>query len=202
MEFSRTEYWSEWWPFPSPRDLPNPAIEPRSPALQVNSLPAKPQGKHKNAGVPPGDLPNPGIEPGSPALQVYSFPLSSHLPPLCEVKVVQSCPTLCHPMDYIVLRILQTRILEWVAFPFSRGSSQPRDRTQVSCIADGFFTSWATMEALTSPILCYYFLDLNYFEEGRKNWETIKLKIFRKGKLFGVKIKTGKSLPPNKFSST
>ena len=37
--------------------------------------------------------------------------------------------------------ILQARILEWVAFPFSRGSSQPRDQTQVSHIADRFFTS-------------------------------------------------------------
>ena len=37
--------------------------------------------------------------------------------------------------------ILQARILEWVAFPFSRGSSQPRDRTQVSLIAGGFFTN-------------------------------------------------------------
>ena len=43
--------------------------------------------------------------------------------------------------------ILQARILEWVAFPFSRGSSQPRDRTQVSHIAGSFFTSWATREA-------------------------------------------------------
>ena len=45
-----------------------------------------------------------------------------------------------------VHRILQARILEWVAFPFSRGSSQPRDRTQVSHIAGGFFTSWVTRE--------------------------------------------------------
>ena len=43
--------------------------------------------------------------------------------------------------------ILQARILEWVTFPFFRGSSQPRDRTQVSRIAGGFFTSWATREA-------------------------------------------------------
>ena len=64
-----------------------------------------------------------------------------------KVKVAQLCPTLCDPMDYIVHGILQARILEWVAFPFSRGSSQPRDRTQVSCIAGGFFTSWATREA-------------------------------------------------------
>ena len=41
--------------------------------------------------------------------------------------------------------------MEWVAFPFSRGSSQPRDQTQVSHIAGGFFTSWATREALESP---------------------------------------------------
>ena len=44
-----------------------------------------------------------------------------------NVKVTQSCPTLCNPMDYIVHGILQARILEWVAIPFSSGSSQPRD---------------------------------------------------------------------------
>ena len=49
-----------------------------------------------------------------------------------EVKVAQSCLTLCDPMDYTVHGILQARILEWVAFPFPRGSSQPRDRIQVS----------------------------------------------------------------------
>ena len=58
-----------------------------------------------------------------------------------KVKVAQSCPTLCDPMDYAVHEILQERILEWVAFPFSRGSSQHRDQTQDSCIADRFFTS-------------------------------------------------------------
>ena len=52
-----------------------------------------------------------------------------------EVKVTQSCPTLWDTIDYTVCGILQARILEWVAFPFSRGSSQPRDRTQVSLIA-------------------------------------------------------------------
>jgi len=63
-----------------------------------------------------------------------------------SVKVALSCPTLWDPTDYTVYGILQARILEWVAFPFSRGSSQPRDRTQVSCIAGGFFTSWATID--------------------------------------------------------
>ena len=50
MEFSRAEYWSGL-PFPSPGDLPNPGIEPRFPALQVDSLPGEPQGKPKNTGV-------------------------------------------------------------------------------------------------------------------------------------------------------
>ena len=47
-----------------------------------------------------------------------------------SVKVTQSCLTLCDPMDYIVHGILQARIMEWVAVPFFRGPSQPRDRTQ------------------------------------------------------------------------
>ena len=58
-----------------------------------------------------------------------------------------SCPTLCDSLDYTVHGTLQARILEWVAFPFSRGSSRPGDSTQVSHIAGGFFTSWATREA-------------------------------------------------------
>ena len=49
---------------------------------------------------------------------------------LLKVTVAQSCSTLCHPMDYIVHGILQARILEWVADPFSRGSFQPRNRAQ------------------------------------------------------------------------
>jgi len=60
---------------------------------------------------------------------------------MCDVKVSKSCPSLCDPMDYTVRGILQAKILEWVAFPFSRGSPQPRDQTEVSCIAGGFFTS-------------------------------------------------------------
>ena len=66
-----------------------------------------------------------------------------------KVKVTQSCPNLCIPMDYTVHGILQARKLEWVSFPFSRGSSQPRDRTQVSRVASRFFTSWATQVLFT-----------------------------------------------------
>ena len=59
--------------------------------------------------------------------------------------VAQLCQTLCGPMDYnlkgsFVHGILQEEILEWVAIPFSRGSSPPRDRTRVSCTVGSFFT--------------------------------------------------------------
>ena len=58
-----------------------------------------------------------------------------------KVKVAQSCPTLCDPMNYTVHGILQARILEWVAFPFSKGSSQTRDQTQVLHNAGRSFTN-------------------------------------------------------------
>ena len=82
---------------------------------------------------------------------IYSFiRISSHpfleekikvLVKILKVKVIQSCLTLRDPMDYAVHGILQARILEWVAFPFSRGYSQPRDRTGVSCIVGRSFTN-------------------------------------------------------------
>ena len=104
-----------------------------------------------------------------------------------EVKVAQLCPTLCDPMDYTVHGILQPRIpelvafpfsrgfpnpgieprspalqvdslpaesqgslriMEWVAYPFSSGSSWHRNQTGVSCTAGGFFTNWARREEL------------------------------------------------------
>ena len=55
--------------------------------------------------------------------------------------------------------ILQVRILEWVAIPFSRGSSQPRGQTRVSCIAGRLFTNWATREALTMTIIMTKLID-------------------------------------------
>ena len=58
-----------------------------------------------------------------------------------EMKVAHSCLTLCDPMDYRLHGILQARTLEWGAVPFSRGSSQLRDRTQVSHIAGGFLAT-------------------------------------------------------------
>ena len=64
-----------------------------------------------------------------------------------EKKKSESRPVVSDSRDYIVHGILQARILEWVAILFSRGSSQPRDLTQVSHIAGRFFTTEATKEA-------------------------------------------------------
>ena len=80
----------------------------------------------------PGDLPDPGIEPVSPALQADAWPSE---PPEHECEVAQSCPTLCDPRDCSlpgssVHGIFQAIVLEWIAISFSKGSSQPRDRTR------------------------------------------------------------------------
>ena len=71
-----------------------------------------------------------------------------------KVKAAQSCPTLRDPMDYTVHGLLQARILEWVAFPFSSGSSRPRNRAGASCTADRFFTS----ELSGKPLVDYVHL--------------------------------------------
>ena len=104
MGVSRQEYWSGV-PFPSPRDLPNPGIEPMPSAVGTWSL------------------------------------ITGHQ----ESEIAQLCPTLCDPMDCSlpgssVHGIFQAVVLEWIAISFSRGSSQPRDRTQVSRIAGRCFT--------------------------------------------------------------
>ena len=74
----------------------------------------------------------------------------------------QSCPTFCNPMDCglpgsSVHGILQTRILEWIAIPFSGGAFWPRDRTQVLFIAGRFFTVWATGKITLSLAPVYSF---------------------------------------------
>ena len=77
----------------------------------------------------------------------------------CEwVKVAQLCPSICNPVDcsppgFSVHEILQARVLEWVAIPFSRASSWPRDWTPVSCIAGKCSTTWATRK---TPHLSLY----------------------------------------------
>ena len=71
---------------------------------------------------------------------------------LCLLSHFSCAQLFCYSIDYSppgssVHGILQTRILEWVAMPFSKGSSQPRDGTWVSCIVGRFFTVWTTREA-------------------------------------------------------
>ena len=128
----------EWVAMPFSRDLPNAGIEPTSPALQVDSLPAEPPGKPKNTGV--GSLtllqqvfPTQELTRGLLYLQANSLPTElsgksvymgkdskKRVYTCMKGKVTQLCPTLYNPMDFTVHGILQARILEWVAMPFSR----------------------------------------------------------------------------------
>ena len=72
--------------------------------------------------------------------------LLQHWESAMKGKVIQLYPTLVTPWTIQFMEFLQARILEWVAFPFSRGSSQLRNRTEVSRTAGRFFTRWATRE--------------------------------------------------------
>ena len=138
MAFPRQGYWSGL-PFPSPGDLPNPGIEPTSSALM-------------------GGFFTIWATREAPAVSyvcvcvyiymcvcvciyIYFYDVSKNH----WVLIAQSCQTLCDPMNCnsavsSVPEILQARILQWVALPFSRGSSRPRGWTWVSCMADRFFT--------------------------------------------------------------
>ena len=93
-----------------------------------------------------GIFPTQGSNPGLP----YCRQILHRQPPgkPWKWKLLNRVQLFVTPVDYTVHGILQARILEWVAFPFSRGSSQPRDRTQVSRIAGRFFINWAIREAL------------------------------------------------------
>ena len=109
----------------------------------------------------------------------YRVKAQPTLVPLCSV--LQSCPTLCSLMDYSlpgssVHWILQTRRVEWVVIPISRGSSLPRDPTWVSCIAGRFLAVWANRgtqghnisSKISHPIIQYWkpepiFIYLNFF---------------------------------------
>ena len=120
MGFPRQESWSRL-PFPSPGDLIHPGMEPRSPALQADSLPSEPSGKPLQA---LWLLVDSASESGGGG----------------GGGVAKSCASLCDAMDWSPLGssvhgISQARILEWVAISYSWGSSPPRDRTCISCIS-------------------------------------------------------------------
>ena len=116
---------------------------------------------------------------------------------LVTVRVTQSCPDPCKHMDYTVHGILQARILELVAFPFSRGSSPPRDHIQASHIAGGFFTTWATREAPDGKVSAC-FAEAPGFDpwEGkipwRRKWQPPP--VFLPGEFHGQRSLTGYSL--------
>ena len=87
-----------------------------------------------------GDSPGKNTRVGSHALLQAMSPMQGLNPGLLH----------CMQILYCLRHQQSPRILEWVTYPFSRGSSQPRNRTRVSCIAGGFFTSWATRDTLES----------------------------------------------------
>ena len=135
MEFSRQEYWSGL-PFPSPEELPNPGIKPRSPALQADSLPFELQGSlysesesrsvlsdslrpHRRQ---PTRLRHPWDSPGKNTGVGCRFRLRC-MKVKSESEAAQSCPTLSDPMDCnlpgsSVHGIFQARVLEWGVIAF------------------------------------------------------------------------------------
>ena len=146
MGFSRQEYWSRvplpslWLSLGSSESLESSLLG--KPATMLWRCSSNAMEKELR---PPGcELVYLRVAPSVP-LKPPVLQLQIHLQ--WKVKVAQSCSTPCNLMDYTVHAILQARILEWVDFPSSNGSSQPRDQTQVSRIAGGFFTSWAIREA-------------------------------------------------------
>ena len=111
MESSRPEYWSGR-PFPPPGDLPNPGIEPRSPALQADSLPAEPQGKPKNTGVGSlsllqGIFPTQELNPVSPALQADSLPTEPDIVEFPVMNVLHDVPFFLLNNEYLSLLSFQ-----------------------------------------------------------------------------------------------
>ena len=92
---------------------------------------------------PPGDPPHPGVKTVSPMSPL----LASGFFTTCANWLVTHNPMDCSTPDSSVHGILQARMLEWVSISFSRGSTPPRDRTHISCIAGRFFTVPSAREA-------------------------------------------------------
>ena len=175
MGFPRQEYWSGL-PCPSPRDLPNPGTESRSPTFQADSLLSEPPEKPKNTGIGchallQGIFPTWELNLGLPHCRWILYQLSHQGSPLgnmllCKMYVHMHTPTylgggLVAKSCWLLAtswtaahqapqsKISQTKTLEWVAISSSRGSSRPVDWTCVSCIAGGFFTTEPPGKATT-----------------------------------------------------
>ena len=140
MKFSRQENWSEW-PVPSPGDFSYPGIEPRSPALQIDSLLSEPHG----------------------SLQFNR--LGSRCAPLC---LTVWDPVVCSLPGSSVHGVFQAKILERVVSSYFRGPSRPRDRTQVSCVScigrqilDSAKVNW--LESIQKEVMFFFILQDKYF---------------------------------------
>ena len=146
--FSRQECWSEL-PFPSPGDLPDSGIKPMSSALWADSLQSEPPEKPKSEvkwskscsvmsdSLLPYGLYSPWNSPGQNTGTGSLFSLQGIFP----TQGLNPRLPHCRPILYQLSHQGSPRILEWVTYPFSRGSSRPRNWTRVSCIAGGFFTN-------------------------------------------------------------
>ena len=152
MGFLKQENWSRLL-FSSPRDLPGPRVKPASPAVRADSIQLShwesPQSSLKvkvaKSGptlfYSPWDSPGQNTGVGSLFLLQGIFPAQGSNPGLLH----------CRQILYQLSHKGSPRILEWVAYPFSSGSSQSSNWIGVSCIAGGFFTNWATREAQKQP---------------------------------------------------
>ena len=112
---------------------------------------------------------------------LISFSMSLLVSFSCIIDL-QYCVSFFDLMDYSTLvsffhGILQGRILEWVATPFSRGSSQPRDRTWVSCISGRLFIIWAMREALLHNIVIWYFYTLQTWHYDKSSYNMSPYKV-------------------------
>ena len=139
-----------WFPPPAESQVCLPK-EPGKPALTHQTLRGSSSHSRLSGSCRLCPSPQPPLLPG-PRL---SFPWAHQLA-LVVLVVAQSSPTLCDPPGCSppgssVHGILQARTLEWIAIPFTRGSSRPRNQTQVSCIASRFFTVCATAGDQCSP---------------------------------------------------
>ena len=123
MEFSRTEYQSGW-PFPSPGDLPNPE--------QADSLPAETEGMYLSHERCIQIL----VKWRIPEWVAFAFSGGSSLTRGSNPGLLH-CKRILHQLTHQG----SPRMLGWVAYPFSSRSSQPRNRTSVSCMAGRFFTN-------------------------------------------------------------
>ena len=140
MGFSRQEYWSGL-PFPSLGDLPDPGLKPTSPVLAGRFFTTSPPESENHSVVSdtlqPHGLYGPWNSPGQNT-GVGSLALLQWIFPAQELNPGLPCYQLSHQGS--------PRVLEWVAYPFSHRSSQPRHQTVVPCIEGRFFTSWGARE--------------------------------------------------------